>query len=205
MLLVGLTGNIASGKSSVAEFFQEKGATVIDADALAREAVAKGTPGLEAVVKRWGNTVLAPDGTLDRAAMRRIVFADSAEREALNAIVHPRVEELRVAQVEAARAHGAKIVVCDIPLLYEKDMGASFDVVVLVDAPRGLRHQRLVRERGLDHAEADAMIDAQMPSDTKRTMADYVIDNTNGLRDLQDRTADVWRSLTRDAERKDPR
>src|SRR5690242_207263 len=129
MLLVGLTGNIGAGKSTVAQVFVRKGATLIDADVLARDAVAPGTPGLAAVLARWGDRVRAADGSLDRAKLRAIVFTSDAEREALNAIVHPIVEELRIAQVEDARRRGDRIVVCDIPLLYEKDMASRFDCV----------------------------------------------------------------------------
>lgn len=201
MLLVGLTGNIASGKSAVAEIFATRGATLIDADVLARAAVEPGTPGLDAIVRRWGKSVVAADGTLDRAALRRIVFADPAERTALNAIVHPRVESLRAALLTAARDRGDHIVVCDIPLLYEKDMSARFDRVVLVDAPRALRLQRLVKERKLSRAEAETMISAQMSADAKRARADVIIDNAGTHAQLEKRVADVWRVLVRDADR----
>jgi dephospho-CoA kinase len=202
MLLVGLTGNIAAGKSTVAEIFTRKGATLIDADVLAREAVAPGTPGLDAIMARWGDQVRSADGTLDRAALRHIAFSSDAEREALNAIVHPAVEDLRARAVAAARERGDRIVVCDIPLLYEKDMAGNFDCVVLVDAPRSARLQRLVRERGLATAEAEAMIDAQMPADIKRGKADYIIDNAGSMTQLDQRAHEVWRTLVRDADRK---
>ena len=201
MLLVGLTGNIAAGKSTVAEIFARKGATIIDADVLAREAVSPGTPGLEAVFARWGDRVRLPDGGLDRPALRAIVFADDTERAALNAIVHPQVESLREQAVAEARARGDGIMICDIPLLFENDMAGRFDCVVLVDAPRAARLQRLVRERGLSNKEAEAMLDAQMPADTKRSKADYVIDNAGSHAQLDQRTVDVWRQLTRHAER----
>ena len=201
MFLVGLTGNIAAGKSTVSNVFARKGATIIDADVLAREAVAPGTPGLDAVMARWGDKVRSQDGSLDRTVLRGIVFADPAEREALNAIVHPRVEALREAAVANAIGRGDRIVICDIPLLYEKDMAGRFNTVVLVDAPRALRLQRLVRERGLPTTEAEAMIDAQMSADSKRKRADYVIDNVGSHAELEQRTAEVWRSINRDADR----
>jgi dephospho-CoA kinase len=201
MLLIGLTGNIASGKSAVAKILADRGATLIDADVLAREAVEPGTPGLDAIVRRWGKAVVASDGTLDRAALRRIVFAKPAERDALNAIVHPRVETLRNALLSAARDRGDHIVVCDIPLLYEKDMSARFDRVVLVDAPRALRLQRLVKERKLSRADAETMIAAQMSADAKRARADVIIDNAGTRAQLEKRVADVWRALARDADR----
>lgn len=202
MLLVGLTGNIASGKSTVTETLAARGVTIIDADVLARQAIEPGTPGYDAVHERWGDAVLAEGGRIDRAALRRIVFADAAEREALNAIVHPRVEELRRQAIEAARDRGERLVVCDIPLLFEKDMADRFDCVVLVDAPRALRLQRLVRERDLPREEAEAMLAAQMPSDSKRARADYVIDNGGTHAQVEQRVLDVWRALVREADRR---
>src|SRR5919199_6747659 len=132
MLLVGLTGNIASGKSTVARMLAERGATVIDADVLARRAVEAGTPAYAKVVERWGREVLAADGRLDRAALRGIVFSNPAELEQLNAIVHPEVERMREELVAAARARGDGVVVCDIPLLFERELAGRFDCVVLV-------------------------------------------------------------------------
>ncbi len=202
MLLVGLTGNIGAGKSTVAETFARKGIGIVDADVLARDAVAPGTPQLGAIMARWGDRVRAADGSLDRKALRRIVFGDDAEREALNAIVHPRVEELRAALVADARARGNTILICAIPLLYEKTLAGQFDRVILVDAPPAVRTQRLVRDRGMDPQEAAAMIDAQMPADTKRGQADYVIDNAGTHAQLEQKTLDVWRALVQDAERK---
>ena len=205
MLLVGLTGNIASGKSTVADMLVRRGATLIDADVLAREALAAGSPGLEAVKRRWGPAVIAEDGSLDRAHLRQIVFSNDADREALNAIVHPAVEERRAVLVEEARARGARIVVCDIPLLYEKDLAARFDIVVLVDAPRSLRLERLVDERGLSTADANAMMDAQMSADAKRKRADYVLDNAGKHGELEKKVDDLWAKLVRDAERRESR
>src|SRR5437762_12542561 len=149
MLLVGLTGNIASGKSTVAQMLSERGATIIDADVLARRAVELGTPAYERIVSRWGSDVLSADGHLDRAALRRIVFADHAQLEELNQIVHPEVERLRSRLVAEARERGDRIVVCDIPLLFERHMTDRFDTIVLVDAERPIRLERLVKDRGL--------------------------------------------------------
>lgn len=200
MLLVGLTGNIASGKSTVAQLLARRGATIIDADVLAREAIERGTPGFDAVVRRWGNAVLAPDGDLDRGALRRLVFGDVREREELNAIVHPRVEQLRERRVDQARQRGDRVVVCDVPLLFEKNMAGRFDRIVLVDAPTPARLRRLVAERGLPEAEAAAMIAAQMPADSKRRDADHVIENAGTLAELERHVNDVWALLARDAD-----
>src|SRR5215213_5551827 len=127
MLLVGLTGNIASGKSTVAQLLSERGATIIDADVLARRAVERGTQAFDAIVKRWGTSVLAPDGHLDRGALRRVVFGNPRELDALNDIVHPEVERLRDDRIAEARARGDRIVVCDIPLLFEKKIVDGFE------------------------------------------------------------------------------
>ena len=195
MRLIGLTGNIASGKSTVARLLVERGAVLVDADRLAREVVRPGTPALARIVERFGERVLAPDGTLDRAELRGHVFADRVELEALNAIVHPEVERLREQRVAQAKAAGARVVVCDIPLLFEKHLADRFDAIVLVDAPRPVRLERLVRDRGLHEAEAMDMITAQMPAELKRARSDYVIDNTGTLADLARRVDDVWRAI----------
>jgi dephospho-CoA kinase len=202
MLLVGLTGNIASGKSTVAQLLSERGATIIDADVLARRAVEGGSKAFEAIVRRWGTSVLAPDGHLDRAALRRAVFGNPKELEALNDIVHPEVERLRGQRVDDARARGDRIVVCDIPLLFEKKMVDRFDRIVLVDAPRPLRLERLVQDRGLRETEAMEMIASQMPAELKRARADFVIDNSGTLAQLEQRVSQIWASLVQDAESK---
>lgn len=195
MLVVGLTGNVGSGKSSVARSLAARGVRVIDADLLAREAVSPGSPALARIVARWGPLVLGADGALDRAALRERVFGDHAELEALNAIVHPEVLRRRDALLGAARTAGERIVVCDIPLLFEAGLAAGVDVIVLVDAPRDVRLERLMRDRSLDRPAATAMIAAQMPSELKRARADYVIDNTGSLDALASRVDAVWRAL----------
>jgi dephospho-CoA kinase len=195
MLLVGLTGNIASGKSTAARMLSERGATIIDADVLARRAVERGTPAYERIVERWGDAVLAPDGHLDRAALRRIVFSDAEELERLNAIVHPEVERMRDRLVREARERGDRIVVADIPLLFERHLGGSFDRIILVDAPRALRLERLVRERGLRETEAMEMITAQMPAELKRAGADIVIDNDGTVAELERDVEAAWATL----------
>ena len=199
MLLVGLTGNIASGKSTVARLLSERGATIIDADVLARRAVEAGTPAYDEIVKRWGPGVVAPDGALDRAALRRLVFSDEHQLEELNAIVHPEVTALRDELVSRARDRGDRIVVCDIPLLFERGLTDDFDRIVLVDAPRPVRLERLVRNRGLEETEAMGMITAQMPAELKRARADFIIDNVETLRALETRVMEVWEALEREA------
>jgi dephospho-CoA kinase len=195
MLLVGLTGNIASGKSTVAQMLAERGATIVDADVLARRAVEPGTSAYQRIIERWGDAVLAPDGHVDRAALRGIVFASPEELEQLNAIVHPEVERMRDRLVRDALERGDRIVVCDIPLLFERRLGESFDRIILVDAPRPLRLQRLVKERGLREPEAVDMITAQMPAELKRARADIVIDNDGTLAQLEQQVAAAWATL----------
>lgn len=200
MLKVGLTGNIAAGKSSVADVWRGMGATVVDADELARRAVEPGTPAHAAIAAEWGTWVLEEGGALDRAALRQIVFADPDARARLEGIVHPAVAALRDEHYRRAQARGDALVVADIPLLFEVGMADEFDVVVLVDAPEEVRLQRLVSDRGLDADEARRMIAAQMPAELKRARADVVINNTGTRGDLQDRARDVWRDLVRRAE-----
>jgi dephospho-CoA kinase len=195
MFRVGLTGNIASGKSTVARVWARLGAAIIDADVLARRAVEPGMPAFRRIVETFGPDVLAADGRLDRAALRRIVFRDPAARARLEAIVHPEVARLREEEEAALAARGAEIVVHDVPLLFEVGLEDAFDVVVLVDAPEAIRLERLVRDRGLDEAEARHMIDAQMPAAEKRGRADYIIDNDGTLQDLESRATETWRKI----------
>jgi dephospho-CoA kinase len=204
MLLVGLTGNIGSGKSTVAEMFSERGATIIDADVLARRAVEVGTSAHGKIVARWGPAVLAPDGRLDRGALRRVVFADQQELEELNAIVHPEVERLRQRLVAEARKRGDRLVVCDIPLLFERHMTDLFDRIILVDAQRPLRLERLVSDRSLRQTEAMEMIAAQMPAELKRARADIIIENDGTFGQLERRVHDVWTALLEEADARRP-
>jgi dephospho-CoA kinase len=199
MILIGLTGNIASGKSEVARMLAERGATVIDADELAREAVAPDTQALNDIIKRWGKDVLQPDGSLDRAALRQIVFADQLELDALNRIVHPGVTRLRDREIAIAKQRGDQIIVCVIPLLFERNLVEEFDSIVLVDAPRPLRLERLVSTRGLEETEAMNMIASQMPAELKRARADHCIDNTGSLDDLERDVDALWSYLQRTA------
>jgi dephospho-CoA kinase len=199
MILIGLTGNIASGKSQVAGMLADRGATVIDADELAREAVAPDTQAFRDIVKRWGKDVLTDDGSLDRAALRRIVFADQHELDALNRIVHPGVTRLRDREVARAKEHGDQIIVCVIPLLFERNLVEEYDAIVLVDAPRPLRLERMVATRGLEETEAMNMIASQMPAELKRARADYCIENTGSLEDLERDVDALWSYLQRNA------
>src|SRR2546423_13044280 len=194
MLLIGLTGNIASGKSEVARMLAERGATLIDADVLAREAVRPETQALKDIVKRWGKDVLKNDGSLDRTALRQIVFADQNELDALNRIVHPGVTRLRDREIARAKERGDQIVVCVIPLLFERNLVEEYDAIILVDAPRPLRLERLVATRGLEETDAMNMIASQMPAELKRARADFVIENSGSLDHLQRDVDAPWSS-----------
>jgi dephospho-CoA kinase len=201
VLNVALTGNIAAGKSTVVDLFRKWGATVIDADALARDAQAPGSGVLAAIAKRFGADVLAADGTLDRAALRAKVMGDDAALAALNAIVHPAVQQRRLELQRAARERGDAIVVNDIPLLFEVLDPAQFDAVVLVDAPQALRRTRLRTLRGLSNEDADRMIAAQMPAERKRAQSQHVIDNTGTLAELGKQAQAVFAELRKRAAR----
>jgi dephospho-CoA kinase len=195
MLNVALTGNIASGKSTVSDLFRCWGATIIDADVLVREMQEPGSPVLASIAERFGPGVVRSDGSLDRGALRRIVLNDSAALSQLNAIVHPEVQRRRVALVREAAERGDRIVVSDIPLLFEAADPAEFDAVVLVDAPADVRRQRLLARRDLTADEADRLLAAQMPADSKRQRSDYVIDNAGTPAELERAARAVWVAL----------
>ncbi|MEO8452088.1 MAG: dephospho-CoA kinase [Gemmatimonadota bacterium] len=195
MLNVALTGNIASGKSAVADYFRELGAVIVDADRIVRDLQRPGTPVFDRIVERFGPGVMAPDGELDRKALRTLVFHDADALDQLNGIVHPAVEEERARQLDAAAQAGARIAVSDIPLLFESGDPSAFDAVVLVDAPEPVRRQRIMDSRGLSHWEAQAMIDAQLPSEAKRARSRFIIENTSDLISLREAAKRVWTSL----------
>jgi dephospho-CoA kinase len=194
---VGLTGGVASGKSTVSALLAELGAVVIDADVLAREVVAPGTSGLDAVVAEFGPGVLAADGSLDRPALGALVFADPDRRRALEAIIHPRVRA-RAAEIEAAAPPGS-LVVHDIPLLAETGQAASFDAVVVVDVPTEVQLDRMSTIRGMTPEDGQARIDAQATREERLGVATYVIDNTGTFDDLRQRVAEVVEMLRADA------
>ena len=192
MFHIGLTGGIAAGKSVALARFAELGAVVIDYDALARDAVAPGSVGLDEVVEVFGTDVLTADGTLDRPALARIVFADDAARERLNAVVHPEVRRLAAEREAAAAAADPRaVVVHDIPLLVETGDPARFHLVVVVHAPADVRAARL-GARGLDPVEASARIAAQADDDARLAVADVTLDGTGTPDALRDQVDDLW-------------
>lgn len=190
---VGLTGGVASGKSTVAAVLQELDAVVIDADQLAREVVEPGTPGLAAVVDAFGAHVLSEDGSLDRPALGAVVFADEVARRRLEKILHPLIRA-RAAEIEAAAPSGA-LVVHDIPLLVETGQGDTFDAVLVVDVPVETQVDRMVRERGWSLEDAQARVAAQASREQRLAAATYVIDNTGTRDDLRERVTEVVEML----------
>ncbi|MFD9461515.1 dephospho-CoA kinase [Streptomyces sp. NPDC060027] len=199
MLKVGLTGGIGAGKSEVSRLLVEHGAVLIDADRIAREVVAPGTPGLAAVVEAFGEDVLAPDGSLDRPKLGSIVFSDPRQLAVLNAIVHPLVG-IRSRALEDAAPEDA-VVVHDVPLLAENGLAALYDLVIVVDARPETQLDRLVRLRGMTEEDARARMAAQAPRDKRLAIADVVIDNDVPLDELERRVRDVWADLVRRARR----
>ncbi|WP_026119263.1 dephospho-CoA kinase [Nocardiopsis ganjiahuensis] len=195
MLKVGLTGGIGSGKSAVASALSSYGAVVIDADAIAREVVEPGTPGLAEVVAEFGEGVLTPEGRLDRPRLGEIVFADESRLAALNAIVHPLVAERSGRLMEEALASDAGVVVYDVPLLVENGLASLYDVVVVVDTPDEVRVERVSRDRGMPREQVRARIDVQADRETRLAAADLVVDNSGTREELDDRVAELWREL----------
>jgi dephospho-CoA kinase len=193
VLLVGLTGGIGSGKSTVARMLASRGAVVIDADALAREAVEPGTAGFEAVVGRFGDGMVAPDGSLDREALASIVFADDAARTDLEAIVHPEVRR-RIAETVTRHAEPGEVVVVDSPLLIETGAHEGFPLVIVVTASVEARIARLAA-RGMSHADVRARMHAQMPLQEKAARADVVLDNEGTEADLERQVDRLWADL----------
>ena len=196
MIRLGLTGTLGAGKSTVGRLFEAWGAWRIDADRLAREAVEPGTPGHAAVLDHFGDGVRASDGSIDRAALRKIVFADEDARRQLEAIVHPEVDRLRQAELERAVRDGAEVVVFEIPLLYETGIADQFDAVVVVDAPVEIRRRRVIEARGLDAETFDAIDGAQWPGERKRAAADAVVWNDGDEATLKRRAREAWDDVT---------
>lgn len=196
MDVIGLTGGIAAGKSAVAARLSELGAVVIDADALAREVVEPGTPGLAAIAARFGSEVLDADGALDRARLGAIVFGDDVARADLNAIVHPEVRRRYDELVAEAFARDPDaIVVYDVPLLAEARAASDFGLVIVVDAPADVRLERLVALRGMDREQARARIAAQISDEERRAMADVVIDSSGTIAHTMEQVDALWERL----------
>jgi dephospho-CoA kinase len=191
-VLIGLTGGIASGKSTVANRWAELGAHIIDADVLAREVVAPGSAGLSAIAAKFGSQLVLDDGSLNRSALADIVFVDASKREELEAITHPLIRELALSQLQAA---GDQPVVYVIPLLVESKSTLPFDAVVTVSAPEQLRVDRMVLNRGLSPELAHARLSAQASDAEREAAADYVIDSNCTMAELLERADTLWAEL----------
>lgn len=194
MKLIGLTGGVGSGKSTVCAILRELGATVIDADEAAHAVYAPGTPGFDAIVREFGPDYVR-DGQIDRRLLGGLVFADEEARQRLNAIVHPLVRDLMAERTREAFERGADIVVQDVPLLYESGLEGLFSSVVLVYAPPEVQLERLVAGRGLPVERARAIIAAQMPIEEKRRRAHHVIDNSGTPEQTRAQVEEMWAQI----------
>ena len=195
MKLIGLTGGVGSGKTTVAEMLRELGATVIDADEAAHEVYAPGTPGFDAVVREFGEEYVR-GGAIDRARLGALVFNDADALKRLNAIVHPLVREWMAARTAEAVERGDEIVIQDVPLLYENDLAGLFSSVVLVYAPAETQLERLVDGRAVPPDRARAMIGAQMPIEEKRRLAHHVVDNSDTVEETRRQVEEIWAQMT---------
>jgi dephospho-CoA kinase len=194
--LIGLTGGIASGKSTVARRLVEHGAVHIDADDLARRVVEPGKPAFDAIVAEFGRDVVGHDGRLDRPKLGELVFRDDAARARLNAIVHPAVRELSRKLIERAEAEDPDaVVVYDVPLLVEASVDHPFDLIVVTNAPRRTQVERLVEERGFDPIQAEARVDAQVDNTARLAIADVVIDTDGSMAHTMSQTDALWQRI----------
>lgn len=193
---LGLTGGIGSGKSTVARLLVQQGAVLIDADAISRQLMAPGSPVLQQVADAFGPGVLTADGALDRPALAQLVFGDEQARARLNGIVHPAVREEAARQYEAARAHGAQVVVEDIPLLAETGQASRFDGVLVVETEEPVRIQRLVQARGMAEEDARARIRAQATDAQRRAIATWTVENSGTEAQTRAQVERLWGEIT---------
>jgi len=184
-MILGLTGGIATGKSTVTAMLRERGIPVIDADQIAREVVEPGKPAYEAIVRHFGRDILLEDGQIDRKKLGEVVFSDEAERQKLNAIVHPEVRRVMRQEAEVAEANGAQIVFMDIPLLYESKLQYLVEKIVVVYAPSDMQLARMMERDELDEEQAKKRLRAQFPIDQKKLEADFLIDNSQSREETQ--------------------
>jgi dephospho-CoA kinase len=200
MITIGLTGGIASGKSLVAEIFRRLGAAVIDSDSIAREVVEPGATGWQSVVAKFGQDILAPDSTIDRAKLGRIIFSDRERRNTLNAILHPLIiNTVRERVAALGRQYPEALVVTDIPLLIECGLQHEFDAVIVVWSPVELQRKRLMERDGLSAAEAQQRIDAQMALNEKQAHATYVIKNDGSEKQTEEQVKKIFLTIKQQA------
>jgi dephospho-CoA kinase len=194
MKLIGLTGGVGSGKSTVAEMLRDLGATVVDADEATHAVYEPGSPGFDAVVREFGEGIVA-NGLIDRAGLGAIVFNDPVARRRLNDIVHPLVREWMAEKTAEAAERGADVVVQDVPLLFENGLERLFSSVVLVYVPEAVQVERLVAGRGLAPERARAIVAAQMPIEEKRALAHHVIDNSGTREETRAQVRSIWKQI----------
>ncbi|ASA20338.1 dephospho-CoA kinase [Paenibacillus donghaensis] len=194
-MIMGLTGGIASGKSTVSAMFVNRGAGLVDADVIAREVMLPGSGVLEAAVQQFGSGILQVDGTLNRARLGEIVFRDPVAREQLNAITHPAIRQETNRQMHSLESAGSALVIVDIPLLYESGLETMFGQIIVVYVPRSMQLTRLMERNSLTLEQAEGRLKAQMDIELKRRRADVVIDNSGGLADTERQVALLWDRL----------
>ncbi len=196
MKIFGLTGGIASGKSTVARMFEKRGARTLDADAIARDVVRPGQEAYRKILETFGNSILQEDGCLDRAALRRLVFADEEKRRTLNAIVHPEVLAETALNVQLEEDMGTEVLLYEAALLVETGAYQGFDGLIVVDCPPDRQKTRLMARDGLEETEAERIMASQADPETRRKAADFRVDTSVGLEDTQRQVDDIWEQLS---------
>lgn len=191
VMLVGLTGGIGAGKSTVAQLFEERGVPIVDADAIARDVVKPGQPALAELVKYFGDTILGADGELNRGKLAEVAFADAESHEALNAIMHPAISAETSKRIDALRGEHS-VIVHDVPLLVEAGLAGNYDLTVLVDTPAEVRLQRLTELRGMDSEDAKKRIAAQATDEQRRAVCDVALDNSGDIEHLRAQFEQMW-------------
>lgn len=190
---IGLTGGIASGKSTVSRLLVERGALLVDADRIAREIVLPGSPALDQIADRFGADMLLPDGSLDRKRLGNVVFSDAGKRKELEEITHPAIRQEMITQMRRLEEeHPQSLVVVDVPLLYESGLTDRFEEIVVVYVPQAIQLERLMRRDGLNEAEASERLLSQWDIEKKRELADYVIDNSKGMEETRQQVEQFW-------------
>ncbi|MDK8345302.1 dephospho-CoA kinase [Brevibacterium sp. UMB1308A] len=191
VMLIGLTGGIGAGKSTVAQLFEERGVPIVDADAIARDVVKPGQPALAELVEYFGDTILGADGELNRGRLAEVAFADAESHEALNAIMHPAISAETSKRIDALRGEHS-VIVHDVPLLVEAGLAGNYDLTVLVDTPAEVRMQRLTELRGMDPEDAKKRIAAQATDEQRRAVCDVALDNSGDIEHLRAQFEQMW-------------